>query len=97
MALATTAMTLRLLNASILVSTAAAVTTLVSAPAHAQYFSSSYRWQQPNPSGPVISPSQSGVRYRQIPPLMQQPSFSQPRRHSGPGGFGHSSGSYFGW
>ena len=91
-------MTLRILTATILAATAAAATAVVSAPAHAQYYGSGNGWQQPNPYRPVITPSQSGVRYRQNTPLMQQPGFNQPRRNNNnSGNFGHSSGSYFGW
>ena len=90
-------MTLRHLSATILAATAAAATAMVSAPAQAQYYGPGNGWRQPNPNGPVITPSQSGQRYRQNPPLMQQPNFSQPRRNFNPGASGHSSGSYFGW
>lgn len=76
---------------------AAAVTTFAIAPAQAQIYGYGNGYRQPIQSGPVIRPTQSNTIYRQSYPVMQQPNFGQPRRMSNPGGFGYSSGSYFGW
>ena len=90
-------MTLHKLTATLLGALTAAATAVGSAPAQAQIYGYSNGWRQPIQSGPVMRPTQSGGFYRQSYPVMQQPSFGQPRRMSNPGGFGHSSGSSFGW
>jgi hypothetical protein len=77
--------------------TAAAATAFGIAPAQAQFYGYGNSYRQPTQSGPVIRPTQSNTIYRPGYPVMQQPSLGQPRRTNNPGGFGHSSGSYFGW
>jgi len=76
---------------------AAAATTFAIAPAQAQIYGYGNGYRQPIQSGPVIRPTQSGSIYGPSYPVMQQPNFGQPRRMNNPRGFGHSSGSYFGW
>jgi len=66
-------------------------------PAQAQYYGYGNGWRQPMQSGPVMRPTQSGAIYQPYQPVRQQPSFDQPRRLPSQQGFGHSSGSYFGW
>lgn len=90
-------MTLHKLTATLLAAFTTAATAVGSAPAQAQIYGDSNGWRDTFQSGPVMRPSQSGGIYRQSYPVMQQPNFGQPRRLSNPGGFGHSSGSYFGW
>jgi hypothetical protein len=66
-------------------------------PAQAQYYGYGNGWRQPMQSGPVMRPTQSGASYLPNRSVMQQPSFGQPRRLPSQQGFGHTSGSYFGW
>jgi len=76
----------------------AALTAVATQPAQAQYYGNSNGWRQPGLSGPVIRPSQSGGLYQPTRPVMQQqPSYGQPRQLPSQRGFGHSSGSYFGF
>lgn len=96
-ALATTAMNFRSITATALSAAAAAATAFDIAPAQAQFYGYGNSYRQPIQSGPLIRPTQSGTIYRPGYPVMQQPNFGQPRRVNNPGGFGHSSGSYFGW
>jgi hypothetical protein len=89
-------MTIRNLTAALLGATAALAAGTI-APAQAQYYGSNNGWRQPQQSGPMIRPSHSGGAYRTNYPVMRQPDFSSPRRQPSQRGFGHSSGSYFGW
>ena len=77
-------------------SLAAIGATLAPLAAQAQYnnFGSGYR--QPAQGG-LIQPSRNEGRYRPELPLNRQPDFNQPRQLPSQRGFGHSSGSYFGW
>jgi len=89
-------MTIRQLTTALTAAVATASSVAATAPAHAQINGYSNGWRQPIQSRPVIKPSQSSPSYRQSYPVMQKPSFGQPRRMN-PGNFGHSSGSQFGW
>jgi hypothetical protein len=96
MALATSAMNLRQLTASFL--TAAAATTAFGiAPAQAQFYGHGNGWRQPNHSRPAIRPTHSNMIYQPSAPVMRRPSFGGHQRPNNSPGFGHSSGSYFGW
>lgn len=90
-------MNVRSITATALTAAAAAVTAFCIAPAQAQSYGYDSSYRQPIQSGPVIRPTQSGTIYRPNYPVMQQQNFGQPRRVNNPGGFGHSSGSYFSW
>ena len=70
--------------------------TLTPLAAQAQFnnFGSGYR--QPAQQG-LIQPSRNEARYQLQQPLNRQPDFNQPRQLPSQRGFGHSSGSYFGW
>ncbi len=81
-----------------LLSATAALATAVSQPAQAQYYGPGSGWQQPMESGRIIRPSQSGRTYQLNRPVMpQQPSYGPQRQLPSQRGYGHSSGSYFGW
>jgi len=95
-AVATQAMNLRQLTATI-VTAAAAATTFGIAPAQAQFYGYGNDWHAPIQSGRLIRTTQSGMIYRPQRPVMQQPDFGQPRLMNRIGNFGHSTGSYFGW
>jgi len=77
-------------------SLAAIGATLTPLAAQAQYnnFGSGYR--QPAQQG-LIQPSRNEGSYQLQQPLNRQPDFNQPRQQPSQRGFGHSSGSYFGW
>ena len=77
-------------------SLAAIGATLTPFAAQAQYnnFGSGYR--QPAQQG-LIQPSRNEGSYQLQQPLNRQPDFNQPRQLPNQRGFGHSSGSYFGW
>ena len=78
-----------------LLSATAALATVVSQPAQAQFYG--YGYPQPVQRRQVITPSHSGVIYQQQRPVMQQPAFGQQRQLHSQRGYGHSSGSYFGY
>ena len=75
----------------------AAITAVFSQPAEAQMYGYGNSYQQNNQPGRLSMPSQSGNIYRSNPPVMQQPNFGQQQRQPSQRGYGHSSGSYFGY
>ena len=87
-------MTTTKLSAALLVASAA-LAAAVAQPAQAQVYG--YGYPQPVQRRPVIMPSQSGGIYQQQRPVMQQPNFGPQRQLPSQRGFGHSSGSYFGY
>ena len=78
-----------------LLSATAALATVVSQPAQAQIYG--YGYPQTAQRRQLITPSQSGVIYEPQQPVMQQPDFGPQRQLPSQRGFGHSSGSYFGY
>jgi hypothetical protein len=80
-----------------LLAAAAALAAGAIQPAQAQYYGYGNGWRQPVQSGPLMRPTQSGGVYQPNRPVMQQPSFGQPRQLPSQQGYGHSSGGYFGW
>lgn len=76
----------------------AAVVSLVTTPASAQYYLYGNGWQQPPGRTVYSEPTRDGTIYRRSSPVMQGPNYdynqTPPPRSKG---FGHSSGSYFGW
>ena len=64
--------------------------------AEAQYYNFGSGYRQPPQQG-LIQPSRNEGSYRLQQPLNRQPDFNQPRQLPSQRGFGHSSGSYFGW
>lgn len=89
-------MTILKLGAALLGATAA-ITAVLTQPVQAQYYGYSNGWQQPTQSGPVVRPSQSGGIYQTNRPVMQQQDYNSQPQQPRQRGFGHSSGSYFGW
>ena len=75
----------------------AAITAVFSQPAEAQMYGYGNSYQQNIQRGRLVMPTQSGGIYRSNYPVMQQPSFGQQQRQPSQRGFGHSSGSYFGF
>lgn len=79
-----------------LLSATAALTTVVSQPAQAQYYG--YGYPQPVQRRQVIMPTQSGRIYQLNQPVMQRmTTFGSQRQLPSQRGYGHSSGNYFGW
>jgi hypothetical protein len=78
-----------------LLSATAALATVVSLPAQAQYYG--YGYPQPVQRRQVIMPTHSGGIYQLNQPIMQRPSFGLQRQLPSQHGYGHSSGNYFGW
>ena len=77
-------------------SLAAIGATLTPVAAQAQYYNFGSGYRQPAQQG-LIQPSRNEARYQLQQPLNRQPDFNQPRQLPSQRGFGHSSGSYFGW
>ena len=75
----------------------AAITAVFSQPVEAQMYGYGNSYQQNIQRGRLSMPTQSGDIYRSNYPVMQQPSFGQQQRQPRQRGFGHSSGSYFGF
>lgn len=82
------------LSAALLGATAALAAGIYQ-PTQAQMYG--YGYPRPVQRQPLMIPSQSGAIYQPQRPVMQQPAFSQPRQLPSQRGFGHSSGSYFGY
>jgi len=87
-------MTTTKLSAALLAATAA-LAAAVAQPAQAQVYG--YGYPQPVQRRQLVSPSHSGVIYQPQRPVMQQPDFGPQRQLPSQRGFGHSSGSYFGY
>ena len=77
-------------------SLAAIGATLTPVAAQAQYYNFGSGYRQPAQQG-FVQPSRNEARYQLQQPLNRQPDFNQPRQLPSQRGFGHSSGSYFGW
>ena len=77
-------------------SLAAIGSTLTPLAAQAQYYNFGSGYRQPAQQG-LVQPSRNEARYQLQQPLNRQPDFNQPRQLPSQRGFGHSSGSYFGW
>ena len=77
-------------------SLAAIGATLAPLAAQAQYYNLGAGYRQLPQQG-LIQPSRNEARYQLQQPLNRQPDFNQPRQLPSQRGFGHSSGSYFGW
>ena len=77
-------------------SLAAIGTTLTPLAAQAQYYNFGSGYRQPAQQG-WEQPSRNETRYQYEQPLNRQPDYGQPRPMPSQRGFGHSSGSYFGW
>ena len=87
-------MTTTKLSAALLAATAA-LAAAVTQPAQAQVYG--YGYPQPVQRRQLVTPSHSGVIYQPQRPVMQQPNFGPQRQLPSQQGFGHSSGSYFGY
>ena len=70
--------------------------TLAPLAAQAQYYNFGSGYRQPAQQG-LVQPSRNDARYQLEQPVNRQPDFNQPRQLPSQRGFGHSSGSYFGW
>ena len=77
-------------------SLAAIGSTLTPLAAQAQYYNFGSGYRQPAQQG-LVQPSRNEARYQFEQPVNRQPDFNQPRQLPSQRGFGHSSGSYFGW
>lgn len=72
------------------------VSALLSQPANAQYYGNGSDWRQPQQRG-QHEPSRNESHNGLYPPVIRQPDFDTPRETPSNRGFGHGSGSYFGW